>query len=79
MVAPCAATPRVDGHPAALYLGQIKNYAGQPVAVIELVKDTTAYEAASASSQRHLIFGTSPFWSPPPCWRSCLAAACRAR
>jgi methyl-accepting chemotaxis protein len=48
----------LDGHPAALYLGQIKNYAGQPVAVIELVKDTTEYEAASASSQRTLIFGT---------------------
>jgi methyl-accepting chemotaxis protein len=48
----------VDGHPAALYLGQIKNYAGQPVAVLELVKDTTEYEAAAASSQRHLILGT---------------------
>jgi methyl-accepting chemotaxis protein len=41
-----------------LYLGQIKNYAGQPVAVIELVKDTTEYEAASARSQRTLIIGT---------------------
>src|SRR5713101_5571064 len=49
----------LNGHPAALYLGQIKNYAGQPVAVIELVKDTTEYEAAAASSQRHLIFGTA--------------------
>jgi methyl-accepting chemotaxis protein len=48
----------LGGHPVALYLGQIKNYAGQPVAVIELVKDTTAYEAASTSSQRTLIFGT---------------------
>ena len=48
----------LGGHPAALYLGQIKNYAGQPVAVIELVKDTTEYEAASASSQRTLIIGT---------------------
>jgi len=47
-----------NGHPAALYLGQIKNYAGQPVAVIELVKDTTEYEAAAASSQLHLILGT---------------------
>src|ERR1700716_554928 len=46
-----------NGHPAALYLGQIKNYAGQPVAVIELVKDTTEYEAAAASSQRNLILG----------------------
>jgi methyl-accepting chemotaxis protein len=47
-----------NGHPAALYLGQIKNYAGQPVAVIELVKDTTDYEAAAASAQRSLILGT---------------------
>ena len=47
-----------NGHPAALYLGQIKNYAGQPVAVIELVKDTTEYEAAAASAQRSLILGT---------------------
>ncbi len=45
-------------HPVALYLGQIKNYAGQPVAVIELVKDTTEYDAASASSQRTQIVGT---------------------
>jgi len=49
----------LNGHPAALYLGQIKNYAGQPIAVMELVKDTTEYEAASASSQRNLIIGTS--------------------
>jgi methyl-accepting chemotaxis protein len=48
----------LNGDPAALYLGQIKNYVGQPVAVIELVKDTTEYEAAAASAQRHLIFGT---------------------
>ena len=48
----------LNGHPAALYLGQIRNYAGQPVAVIELVRDTTEYEAATASSQRNLILGT---------------------
>jgi methyl-accepting chemotaxis protein len=47
------------GHPAALYLGQIKNYAGQPVAVLEVIKDTTAYEAAATSSQRNLILGTA--------------------
>src|SRR5947208_721146 len=46
------------GHPAALYLGQIKNYVGQPVAVIELIKDTTEYEAAASSAQRDLILGT---------------------
>ena len=48
----------LNGHPAALYLGQIKNYAGQPVAVIELAKDTTEYDAAAASSQRNLVLGT---------------------
>ena len=46
------------GHPAALYVGQIKNYAGQPVATLEVIKDTTEYEAAAASSQRNLILGT---------------------
>ena len=48
----------LNDHPVVLYLGQIKNYAGQPVAVLELVKDTSEYEAASANSQRTLIFGT---------------------
>jgi methyl-accepting chemotaxis protein len=47
----------LNGRPAALYLGQIKNYTGQPIAVIELVKDTAEYDAASASSQRNLILG----------------------
>jgi methyl-accepting chemotaxis protein len=47
-----------DGHPAALYVGQIRNYAGQPVAVLEVIKDTTEYEAAAASSQRTLVLGT---------------------
>jgi methyl-accepting chemotaxis protein len=48
----------VNGHPAALYLGQIRNYAGQPVGILEIIKDTTEYEAAAASSQRSLILGT---------------------
>ena len=48
----------LGGHPAALYVGQIRNYAGQPVAVLEVIKDTTEYEAAAASSQRNLILGT---------------------
>jgi len=48
----------LGGHPAALYVGQIKNYAGEPVAILEIIKDTTAYEAAAASAQRELIFGT---------------------
>ena len=47
-----------QGHPAALYVGQIRNYAGHPVAVLEVIKDSRAYEAAAANSQRNLIFGT---------------------
>jgi methyl-accepting chemotaxis protein len=46
------------GHPAALYLGQIKNYAGQPVAIIELIKDTTEYQAEAISAQRDLVLVT---------------------
>ncbi len=49
----------LDGHPAALYVGQIRNYAGTPIAVLEVVKDTTAYEAATSSSQRNLMIGTA--------------------
>src|SRR6185436_19922632 len=48
----------IGGRPSALYLGQIKNYAGQPVGILEVIKDTTEYEAAAASSQRSLILGT---------------------
>jgi methyl-accepting chemotaxis protein len=46
------------GHSAALYLGQIKNFAGQPIAVLEVIKDTTEYEAAATRAQRDLLLGT---------------------
>jgi methyl-accepting chemotaxis protein len=49
---------KFNGHPAALYVGHIRNYAGQPIAVLEVIKDTTEYEAAAASSQAHLVIGT---------------------
>jgi len=49
----------LNGHSAALYLGQIRNYAGQPIAALEIIKDTTEYEAAAASAQRNLILGTA--------------------
>ena len=48
----------LNGRPAALYVGQIKNYSGQPIAVIEVIKDTSEYEAAAANSQRNLILAT---------------------
>jgi methyl-accepting chemotaxis protein len=47
----------LDGHSAALYLGQIKTYSGQAVGVLELVKDTSRYEIAVASAQRVFIAG----------------------
>jgi methyl-accepting chemotaxis protein len=46
------------GDPAALHAGQIRNYAGQPIAILETIKDTADYEVAAARSQRNLIFGT---------------------
>jgi methyl-accepting chemotaxis protein len=57
--APVQREATLDGHPAALYLGQIKNYAGAPIAVLEVIKDTTAYDAAAASAQRNLMLGTA--------------------
>src|SRR3984893_16208658 len=48
----------IGGHPAALYVGQVRNYAGQPVAVIEIIKDTTEAEAAATRAQLHLLLAT---------------------
>ncbi|HEY2134979.1 MAG TPA: methyl-accepting chemotaxis protein [Xanthobacteraceae bacterium] len=45
------------GRPVAVHLGLIKNYAGEPFAVLELVKDTARYQAASAAALRNLILG----------------------
>jgi methyl-accepting chemotaxis protein len=48
----------IGGHAAALYVGQVKNYAGQPIAVIEVIKDTTEYQAAATRAQWHLLLAT---------------------
>ncbi len=42
------------GHPAATYLGQIRNYEGEPVGVLEIVKDTSAF-VAETDAARHLV------------------------
>jgi methyl-accepting chemotaxis protein len=55
---PLSRDATINGHGAALYVGQVKNYAGQPVAVIEILKDTTEYEAAAFRSQLHLLLAT---------------------
>jgi methyl-accepting chemotaxis protein len=48
----------LDGHQGVLTLRPVNNYAGKPVAVLELVKDTTEYAAAAAAARRELILGT---------------------
>jgi methyl-accepting chemotaxis protein len=45
----------IGGRPVAIRLGLIRNYAGEPFAVLELVKDTTQYQAAKASALRNLL------------------------
>ncbi|HEX3991660.1 MAG TPA: cache domain-containing protein, partial [Acetobacteraceae bacterium] len=47
------------GHPAAVWLGRVRNYGGQPVAVLELIKDTTQYQAVSAAALRNLLLATA--------------------
>ncbi|WFU72208.1 methyl-accepting chemotaxis protein [Bradyrhizobium sp. CB2312] len=56
--APLLREAELDGHPVAVYAGPIKNYAGQPVGVLEIIKDTTEYEAAFSAAERNLILGT---------------------
>jgi methyl-accepting chemotaxis protein len=68
----------IGGRPAAVYLGQIKNYAGQPVGILELIKDTTEYEAAAASSQRNLILGTIAILAGAIVLAFLLGRGCRA-
>ena len=49
----------IGGHPAAVHLGLVKNYAGEPVAVLELAKDTTEFEAAKTTALRNLMLGAA--------------------
>jgi methyl-accepting chemotaxis protein len=46
-------------HPAAVWLGRVKNYSGQPVAVLELIKDTTQYDAIAATALLNLLLATA--------------------
>jgi methyl-accepting chemotaxis protein len=55
--APSGRETTLAGRPVAVYAGQIKNYVGQPVAVLEIVKDIAQYETAATSAHRSLLFG----------------------
>jgi methyl-accepting chemotaxis protein len=44
------------GHPVSIFLGQIKNYIGEPVAVLEVVKDTSAVMEQINAERRQIVF-----------------------
>ncbi|HXP97069.1 MAG TPA: methyl-accepting chemotaxis protein [Telmatospirillum sp.] len=48
----------LDGRPVEIYLDQLKNFAGEPLCVIELVKDISAFTMAERNSLRWLIGST---------------------
>ena len=74
----CAATPRSTAIPPRSISGRSRITPASRSALLELIKDTTEYEAAAASSQRNLILGTLAILAGASCWRSCSVAACRA-
>jgi methyl-accepting chemotaxis protein len=46
---------RLDGHAVEIYLGQLRNFAGEPIAVVELVKDITGFRQSAAEVRLVLI------------------------
>lgn len=51
-------TGQQDGHPTATTFGPIKNYSGDPVAVVEIVRDTSAFGDLAYRSELWLAGGT---------------------
>jgi methyl-accepting chemotaxis protein len=49
---------QIGGHPATVLIGQVRDYSGKPVAVLQLVKDTTEFQAAASTARRDLLAGT---------------------
>ena len=49
----------IGGRPVAVRLGLIRNYAGEPFAVLELVRDTTQYQAARTNALRSLVLAAA--------------------
>ena len=56
--APVERDATLADHPVGLLLGQIKNYVGQPVAVLELVQDTSELESVAAHVRQRIILVT---------------------
>lgn len=51
-------TGQQDGHPTATTFGPIKNYSGEPVAVVEITRDTSAFGDLATRSELWLAGGT---------------------
>ena len=49
----------LGGRPVEIYLGQLKDFAGQPTAVVELVKDISSFTESEAKSRWSLIGATA--------------------
>jgi methyl-accepting chemotaxis protein len=45
----------LDGNPVAVYFGQIKNYSGAPIAVVEIVKNIADFEAITTNTRNYMI------------------------
>ncbi len=48
----------MGGRPVAIYVGVIRNFAGQPVAALELIKDMSDYAAIVTAARRDLTIGS---------------------
>ena len=53
------ATGEQDGHPTETTYGALKNYSGEPVAVVEIVRDTTAFADLATRSEMWMAGGTA--------------------
>lgn len=52
-------TGQQDGHPTASTLGPIKSFSGEPIAIVEIVRDTSAYADLAYRSEMWLAGGTA--------------------
>lgn len=50
-------TGTLDGQPTATTFGPLKNFSGQPVAVVEIIRNTRDYEELASNSARWLAAG----------------------
>ena len=49
---------QIGGHPATVLVGQVRDYSGKPVGVLQLVKDTTEFQTIARTARRDLMAGT---------------------